>query len=110
MEGDDIVHASWKHGDKCNEKVVGSSPTIGAQKLKHLRKAGEIPLFGLIFDLSFGRPSKLLFSGASLAKGQPGSNWGRPTHFSRKVGVKGGISHKNINRSDEALGFVKKLI
>ena len=38
--------------------------------------------------LSFACPSRLLSSRAALAKGQPGSNWGRPTHFSRRGGKK----------------------
>lgn len=25
--GKDIVHALWKHRDKCKERVVGSNPT-----------------------------------------------------------------------------------
>jgi len=27
---DDIVHPLWKHRDKCNQLVVGSNPTLGA--------------------------------------------------------------------------------
>src|SRR5690348_7827900 len=36
--GDDIVHPLWKHRDTCNELVVGSNPTRGAD-LKRRRKA-----------------------------------------------------------------------
>ncbi|MBU1907867.1 hypothetical protein KKF59_01915, partial [Patescibacteria group bacterium] len=31
-KGDDIVHPLWKHEDKCNPLVVGSSPTPGANE------------------------------------------------------------------------------
>ena len=32
--GDDIVHALKQFKDKCNEWVVGSNPTCGAQQRK----------------------------------------------------------------------------
>ena len=50
--------------------------------------------------LSFACPVKRRFTRATLARGQPGSNWGRPTHFSRKVGVKVGVGRaKNSSLS-----------